>query len=233
MKIAIMQPYFLPYIGYFQLISAVDKFVIYDNIKYTKKGWINRNRMLQNNQDKVFSISLTKDSDRLDIVDRNISADFNKQKFLNQIRGAYIKSPYFKDVFPLIEKIVFFEENNLFKFIQFSILEICKYLELDTEILVSSGIDADHDLQGEERVISICQKMYASEYINPIGGKSIYSNDNFIEKGIDLKFLQSQIFEYQQFKGTFIPWLSILDIIMFNSIEKCKCLIGKYDLISQ
>jgi hypothetical protein len=231
MKLAIMQPYFLPYIGYFQLISAVDRFVIYDNIKYTKKGWINRNRMLQNNQDKVFSLSLAKASDQLDIVDRRLSTNFNRQKLLNQIRGAYSKAPYFNDVWPLIEKIVFFEDNNLFIYIQYSISEICKYLELDTEILVSSDVDVDHDLQGEERVISICKKMEASIYINPIGGKNIYSNDIFTEQELELKFLQSQFYEYQQFQGEFVPWLSILDIIMFNSLEKCRCLIKKYDLM--
>ena len=233
MKVAIMQPYFLPYIGYFQLISAVDRFVIYDNIKYTKKGWINRNRMLQNSQDKGFSLSLAKASDGLDIIDRRLAENFNRQKLLNQIRGAYGKAPYFNDVWPLIEKIVFFENNNLFRYIQYSILEICKYLMLDTEIIVSSDIDVDHDLKGEKRVISICKKMEASIYINPIGGKDIYSNDIFTEQELELQFVQSQFYEYPQFQGAFVPWLSILDIIMFNSLEKCRCLIKKYDFVSQ
>ena len=231
MKLAIMQPYFLPYIGYFQLISAVDRFVIYDNIKYTKKGWINRNRMLQNSQDKVFSLSLAKASDRLDIVDRRLAINFNRQKLLNQIRGSYSKAPYFNDVWPLIEKIVFFEDDNLFRYVQYSISEICKYLELDTEILVSSDIDVDHDLQGEERVISICKKMEASIYINPIGGKNMYSNDIFTEQELELQFLQSQLYEYPQFQGAFVPWLSILDIIMFNNKEKVRQYLTGYELV--
>ena len=95
MKLAIMQPYFLPYIGYFQLIAAVDQFIVYDNIKYTKKGWINRNRLLQNGTDTVFSIPLSKDSDALDIRERQIAADFRRDKLLKQIAEAYRKAPYF------------------------------------------------------------------------------------------------------------------------------------------
>ena len=101
MRLAIMQPYFLPYIGYFQLIAAADLFIIYDNIKYTKKGWINRNRMLLNGTDKLFSLPLKKDSDFLDIVGREISQDFNPDKLLNQFKGAYIGAPYFVEVYPL------------------------------------------------------------------------------------------------------------------------------------
>ena len=118
MKLAIMQPYFLPYIGYFQLIAGADKFVIYDNIQYTKKGWINRNRMLQNGSDKVFSLPLAKTSDRLDIIGRDLAAVFIRRQLLNQFRGNYNKAPYFSDVWPLIEGLVLAKDNNLFRYIQ-------------------------------------------------------------------------------------------------------------------
>ena len=144
MKVGIMQPYFLPYIGYFQLIASVDKFVIYDNIKYTKKGWINRNRMLQNGADKIFSVSLAKASDQLDIVEREISSDFSRQKLLSQIRGCYLKSPYFEEVWPLIESIVLFPDDNLFRYIQNSIMLVCDYLDIDTEVIVSSSVAAPY-----------------------------------------------------------------------------------------
>ncbi|AVC45854.1 wbqC-like family protein (plasmid) [Rhizobium leguminosarum bv. viciae] len=89
MKLAIMQPYFFPYIGYFQLIHAVDKFVVYDNIKYTKKGWINRNRILRNGEDYTFSLPIKAASDSLDICDRTLSTEFDRNKLVNQIQGAY------------------------------------------------------------------------------------------------------------------------------------------------
>jgi len=226
MKVAIMQPYFLPYIGYFQLIAAVDKFVIYDNIKYTKKGWINRNRMLQNGADKVFSLSLAKASDSLNIIERSLASEFSRQKLLNQFGGNYAKAPYFKEVWPIIESIVLFKDNNLFWYIQNSISVICAYLGIGTEILVSSSIDADHDLDGEDRVVSICQKMNATTYINPIGGVELYSKAMFSNVDIELQFLRSGNIRYDQGCDPMVKWLSILDVIMFNSVNESKALIN-------
>ena len=80
MKLAIMQPYFFPYIGYFQLIKSVDEFVIYDNIQYTKKGWINRNRILVNGTDYLISLPLKKDSDYLNVVDRQLAESWEKDR---------------------------------------------------------------------------------------------------------------------------------------------------------
>ena len=225
MKVGIMQPYFLPYIGYFQLIASVDKFVIYDNIKYTKKGWINRNRMLQNGADKTFSVALAKASDRLDIVEREISSDFNRQKLLSQFRGCYLKAPHFEDVWPLIESIVSFQDDNLFRYIQNSIVLICDYLDIDTEIIVSSTVAADHDLLSQDRVLSICEAMNANIYVNPIGGVELYSANEFASKGYELRFINTNTIEYAQFGDAFVPWLSILDVLMFNAKDQCKQLI--------
>jgi hypothetical protein len=232
MKVGIMQPYFLPYIGYFQLIASVDKFVIYDNIKYTKKGWINRNRMLQNGTDKIFSVALAKASDRLDIVERELSSDFNRQKLLSQFRGCYLKAPYFEDVWPLIERIVSFQDDNLFRYIQNSIVLICGYLDIDTEIIVSSSVVADHDLLSQDRVLSICEALNANTYVNPIGGVELYSSEDFAGVGYDLKFINTDTIEYAQFGSSFVPWLSILDLLMFNSEDQIKEFIqNQYELL--
>jgi hypothetical protein len=232
MKVGIMQPYFLPYIGYFQLIASVDKFVIYDNIKYTKKGWINRNRMLQNGTDKIFSVALAKASDRLDIVERELSSDFNRQKLLSQFRGCYLKAPYFEDVWPLIERIVSFQDDNLFRYIQNSIVLICGYLDIDTEIIVSSSVVADHDLLSQDRVLSICEALNANTYVNPIGGVELYSSEDFAGVGYDLKFINTNTIEYMQFGDSFVPWLSILDLLMFNSEDQIKKFVqNQYELL--
>ena len=232
MKVGIMQPYFLPYIGYFQLIASVDKFVIYDNIKYTKKGWINRNRMLQNGTDKIFSVALAKASDRLDIVERELSSDFNRQKLLSQFRGCYLKAPYFEDVWPLIERIVSFQDDNLFRYIQNSIVLICDYLDIDTEIIVSSSVAAEHDLLSQDRVLSICEALNANTYVNPIGGVELYSTDEFASKGCELKFIKTNTIEYMQFGDSFLPGLSILDVLMFNSLDECRHLLKEYGLVT-
>ena len=112
-----MQPYFFPYIGYFQLIGSVNLFVIHDNIKYTKKGWINRNRFLRNGADCVFTVPLRKDSDFLDVRDRAVAADFDRGKMIDQLREAYRRAPYFKEAFPIVEKSVMAPEDNLFEYI--------------------------------------------------------------------------------------------------------------------
>lgn len=217
MKLGIMQPYFLPYVGYFQLIAAVDTFIIYDNIKYTKKGWINRNRMLRNNNDALFTVPLEKESDSLNIVDRKISPDFDREKLLNQFKGAYHAAPNFASTYPLIERIVRHSEINLFRYIYNSIIEVCAHLKLDTFIRLSSEIEIDHDLRSKTKVIAMCNTLGADVYLNPIGGSTLYNKEEFLQMGIKLQFIEPQYFSYAQFRPPFIPWLSIIDVLMFNS----------------
>ncbi|MDX8128383.1 WbqC family protein [Methylomonas sp. OY6] len=232
MRVAIMQPYFFPYIGYFQLISAVDIFIVYDNIKYTKRGWINRNRILQNGRDVMLTLPLKSDSDTLDICKREVAADFNRVKFLNQLSGAYRGAPYFTETLQLVEQIVSFKDENLFRFLHNSIVKTCAYLGISTEIIISSEIDIDHSLKSQEKVLALCDYVGAKTYINAIGGIELYSKYMFRLRGVDLKFIQSKPFEYQQFGSVFVPWLSIIDVLMFNSTDIIKeCLNVKYDLI--
>lgn len=223
MKGAIMQPYFFPYIGYFQLISVVDEFVVYDNIKYTKKGWINRNRILVNDSDALISIPLKKDSDSLNVVQRELAIDFNKEKILNQIKNAYIKAPQFSEVYPLIESIIRCEKVNLFEYIFNSIEKICNHLGISTKFTISSKIEIDHALKSQDKVIALCKKKGFAVYINPIGGGELYSGDAFEAQGIELKFIQSNIRPYTQGKHNFVSHLSIIDVLMHcdkNSIRE-------------
>ena len=217
MRLGIMQPYFLPYIGYFQLISAVDLFILYDNIKYTKKGWINRNRMLLNDKDALFSLPLKKDSDYLDVINRELASSFDRTKLLGQFIGAYSRAPYFAQTYPLLERIVNFENTNLFRYNHNSIVILCQHLGIDTEIRFSSDTAIDHSLKSQEKVLSICQAYDADTYINAIGGSELYDRKDFNYRGINLKFLKSKPYDYPQFGSSFVPWLSIIDLLMFNS----------------
>ncbi len=232
MRLAIMQPYFFSYIGYFQLIAAVDQFIVYDNIKYTKKGWINRNRILQNSTDVMFSLPLKNDSDSLDVCERELAADFSRDKLLNQFKEAYRRAPYFAQTFPLVEQIVRYEEANLFRFLHHSIVKTCEHLGITTEIKISSDIAIDHDLKNQDKVLALCEAVGASTYVNAIGGMELYSKETFQENGIDLKFIQSKPFEYAQFGVKFVPWLSIIDVMMFNPVEEIQaCIFTNYELI--
>lgn len=226
-----MQPYFLPYIGYFQMIKAVDEYVIYDNIEYTKKGWINRNRILQNNKDTYITLPLIKDSDYLNIIDRYVSPDFNKTKLINQIKESYRKAPFFSNIMPVLENVINYEDNNLFNYIYNSIKVLCDYLQIDTKIIISSTLNIDWSLKGQDKVIAICKTLGATEYYNAIGGQDLYSYDDFAVENINLRFLKTQPIEYVQYKNDFIPNLSILDVLMFNSKEETSVMLDKYELI--
>jgi hypothetical protein len=229
-KVGIMQPYFLPYIGYFQLIQAVDVFVLYDNIKYTKKGWINRNRYLANGQEKAFSLPLKKDSDSLDIRDRVLASDFNPKKTLNGISEAYRKAPYYQSGMAILQEIFSHEDRNLFSFTHHAVVKTCQHLGIDTSIVISSQVPADHTLAGEQRVIAICQKLGADSYINPPGGRALYSADNFKEKNIQLKFIDPALCPYPQLTNQFVAGLSIIDVIMNNDQQMLTELLSHYSI---
>ncbi len=233
MTIAIMQPYLFPYIGYWQLIQAVDTFVVYDNIQFSKKGWFHRNNILLNGKKILFSIPLKKDSDYLDVVDRMLSEDSDKQinKIIAQIENGYKKAPYFNDVFPLVKDIFNSSEKNLFYYIYNSMQLVTAYLGIDTKIILSSTLDIDHQLKAEEKVIAINKILHADRYINAIGGQELYDKDRFSAEGLTLNFLNTEIAEYKQFNNEFVPYLSIIDIMMFNSKDEIKEMLNRYVLI--
>ena len=235
MTIAIMQPYLFPYIGYWQLINAVDTFVIYDNIQFSKKGWFHRNNILLNGKKTLFTIPLKKDSDSLDVIDRLISDDADKiiNKIIRYIENAYKRATYFKDVFPVVKDIFQNDERNLFKYIYNSVLKICHYLEIDTKIIISSSINIDHTLKSQNKVIALNKALNATKYINPIGGTELYDFKKFQKENIELCFLESEVPEYKQFSNEFIPYLSIIDIMMFNNKDEIKVMLKKYKLKSE
>lgn len=232
MTTAIMQPYFLPYIGYFQLIASADLFIVYDNIKYTKKGWINRNRMLRNGGDVVFSLPLKGDSDLLDIRERTLAANYNCDKLIHQFCGAYRNAPFFGQAFPLIEQILRQKESNLFRFLYQSIIMVCQHIGITTQIAISSDIPIDHALKNQEKVLALCRAVGTTIYVNAIGGIELYSKDEFRSHGLELKFIHSNPFVYRQFDHEFVPWLSIVDVLMFNSRDTVReCVYSNYELI--
>ncbi len=232
MNLSIMQPYFFPYIGYFQLIAATQRFVIYDNIKYTKKGWINRNRFLLDGRDFVFSIPLIKDSDFLDIRERRISPEYQRDKLARQIQAAYRRAPQFETIYPAIDEIINYPSNNLFDYIRYSIKRLCELLEINTELFISSNVSIDHNLKSQEKVLALCLQLGADKYINSIGGLGLYSREEFQRAGVILKFIKTRPIEYNQFGSSFIPYLSIIDVLMFNPLPQVKVWVKyEYDLI--
>jgi hypothetical protein len=231
MTLGIMQPYFLPYIGSWQLLAAVDRFVVYDNVQYTKKGWINRNRFLRGGTDVIFTLPIKQGSDFVNIGDRAVADDFDPDTVLNPLREAYRKAPFFHEAFPVIEKVVTAPTRNLFEYLYSSIQAVAAHLHIQTRLIVSSTIRIDHQLKADQKVLAICDALGATTYINSIGGRELYSPAAFAAHGINLKFLQSRVIAYRQFGEPFVPSLSIVDVMMFNSKEAVQAMLGEYDLV--
>lgn len=232
MKLGIMQPYFVPYIGYWQLLNAVDKYVIYDDVNYIKNGWINRNRILVNGQPTYFNIPMLGASSFKLINEVEVNLDERLiAKNVKTIEQAYKKAPYFDEIFPLIKNIIEYKEKNLSKYIENSIRKIADYLDIKTEIIVSSTINKDNSLKGKDKVIHICKQLGANEYYNAVGGQEMYSFDEFEENGIKLGFVETEKIVYKQFSNEFQSNLSIVDVLMFNSKEEVKSYLKKYNLI--
>lgn len=232
-RLAIMQPYFLPYIGYFQLVAAVDTFVIYDDVNFIKKGWIHRNNILVNGQANLFTIPLAKVSQNKLINEVALSDDWNDwaTKFLKTVEQSYKKAPYFQEVYSLLQNILSTPTQLISELATASIREVANYLELKTEIIPSSAVYENTHLKAQERILDICLKEQANHYINPTGGKSLYDKQLFSENGILLNFIQSEKINYPQFKNEFVPWLSMLDILMFNSKGAISQLLENYILL--
>lgn len=232
MKLGIMQPYFFPYIGYWQLINAVDKYVIYDDVNFIKKGWINRNRILCNGKDLMINLLLNKISQNKLINEIYlIEETLWKDKLIKTIENNYKKSPYYKDVMPVILDIIMNKEKNLALYLMYSIKALSMYMGIETKFLLSSQIYKNNNLKGEEKILEICNKLDADIYINAIGGMELYSFDKFKQNGIDLFFLKTNEIAYKQFNNDFLPNLSIIDVMMFNSKDKIKEMLDDYILI--
>jgi len=230
MKTAIMQPYFFPYIGYFQLINAADKFIILDDVNYINKGWINRNNILVNNKKTLFTLPLKNASQNKLINEVSISEDKKwSEKFLKTIMFSYKKAPFFSETFFLIEKILNFENELLSFFLYNSIKKTCAYLEINTEIIETS-VGYNSKFKADDKIIDICKKENTNTYINPIGGQKLYSREKFMQNGINLFFLQTNEIKYKQFHVDFIPFLSIIDLMMFNSVSEIKNILDNFEL---
>ena len=224
-----MQPYFFPYIGYWQLINAVDTFVIFDDVNFIKKGYINRNSILLNGKPHIFTLELIGASQNKLINEIEIGG--NSRKILKTIEMSYKKSPYFYIVFPIIKDILDNKEKNLAKFIGHSLEKISNYLEMDTKFIYSSDIRKNNSLKAQDKILEIASLLKSTDYINAIDGQKFYDKERFSQENIQLNFLDTEIKEYKQFENEFESHLSIVDILMFNSIEDINNILSKFKLI--
>lgn len=230
--VAIMQPYLFPYIGYFQMVNAVDIFVLYNDVNYIKRGWINRNRILVNGSEYLFTIPIEAASQNRRICDTRIVQDsMLYKKLLNTIESNYKRAPFFSEVMPLLYSIFESLPEYIDQLAEKSIRTFCDYFEFSTLIKQSKGVYDNEELKKGDRLISICQKENADRYINAQGGAQIYSKEYFIEYGISLLFLKTKDIQYAQFSNNFVPNLSIIDVAMFNDRSSIQKFMYDYELL--
>ncbi len=230
--LGIMQPYVFPYIGYFQLINAVDKFVVYDDVAFINKGWINRNNILVGGKASMFTIPLVGASQNRLI--REIEIDnltIWSKKFLKTIEQSYKKAPFYQEGIAILEQVFKCPSNNIAELATTSLKETCKYLKINTEIVESSSVYNNQNLKAQARILDICLQEEATRYINPIGGIAIYDKQLFADNNILLNFIKSKPVIYKQFGQGFVPWLSMIDVLMFCSVDEIHAHLIKFELV--
>jgi hypothetical protein len=223
-----MQPYFFPYIGYWQLLQASNKFVILDDANFIKKGYVNRNSILAAGKAERINLQLVGISQNKLI--NQIELGNNNDKTLKTICLNYKKAPHFNEAYPVIEDILRSGEKNLAKFLGYSIQHISSYLDIACDIVYSSEIKKDSSLRAEDKIIDICRRLKASHYINAIGGRELYRKETFMDNGIKLNFIKTELTEYKQYNNKFVPSLSIIDIMMFNGVHDIAAMLNSYEL---
>ena len=230
MKLAIMQPYFFPYIGYFQLIKSVDKFIFYDDVNFIKNGWINRNRILINGKPSYFTVTLSGASPFMLIKDVMFSD--NRTKLLKTLENTYRKAPCFNETIEVLKPVFSIETSSICDLAIESVKAVTNYIGINTEFERSSETYADtKGMEKAARLKEICHRNEAYEYHNPIGGTELYFKDDFAKSSIDLKFIKTDDIIYKQFKNDFISNLSIIDLMMFNSKEQIQKFLDSYTLV--
>lgn len=233
-SIALMQPYIFPYIGYFQLISAVNRFIVYDDVTFIKQGWINRNRILAHGAPLFFSIPLSGASSHTLIREVHINKTLYvewRNKFYKTLEQYYRKALQYEQVLSIIKDVLNGEPQLISVLAVLSIKAVCGYLGITTEIIETATKYDNRHLKGEDRVIDICRQENARVYVNAIGGRELYSCDNFKRNNIELRFLRCGEISYRQFRYTFVPSLSIIDVLMFNMPETANQLVNQYEMV--
>lgn len=232
MILGIMQPYFLPYLGYWQLLAAVDRFVVYDDVQYIKGGWINRNRIKIGGEPNYISLQLDGASPNRRICDIALLEDRGwRGKLLRTVEQSYAGAPFLRETIPLFLDIVGRPEPDLAGFLLNQIKAVADHLAIDTDIVPTSRGYGNDALKGPARVIDICRRENANVYLNSLGGREMYLPGPFAEAGVELRFYSMRSLEYPQGKGVFRPCLSILDVLMWVGKTETGRLLREVDIV--
>ena len=232
-----MQPYLFPYIGYFQLINVVDVFVLYDDVNFRKQSWINRNKILLNGKEHTFTLPCRGVSSNklINEIELDKTKDFALNFFKLIQHGYEKKAPFYEETLAVLKKVFNTSEQYGIADLNYSsIVHICEYLDIQTEIKIASeAVPQTRKLKGVNRIYSICKAYNALTYLNAQGGTELYNKSDFSKEGLKLHFLipKTNALEYKQLNtAAFTPWLSIIDVLMNNSKSQCQKMLNSFIL---
>ncbi len=246
MKIAIMQAYFFPYIGYFQLINSAEVFVIYEYVSFRKGSWVTRNRILDKGKNEPTYINLSVSKKSIGDIASTVILTHKKERvkaIANLVYYNYKKAPFFDEIYPGLKDSLFCEEQNLHSYNAKTIEYVCKLLGIETKIIavntdcavIEDTLEANAKESGNnamtQRVIELCKHYGGNHYINPIGGLELYSKEDFQKSDLEISFVKTDPIVYEQFKSPFVPGLSIIDVLMHNGIDETRNLLDSYQLV--
>lgn len=231
-SVAIMQPYFFPYIGYFHLIQSVDLFISFDDVNFIKKGWINKNQILAKDIAHPIALPIKQLSQNKKINESFIFEPAeSKSSILRMINDSYRKkAPFFEENIQLIQDLLLLEDDNIAVYNSKILRGLAEYLNIETQFKYSSEIPHNKELKGPEKIIELVKSVGSTSYVNAVGGKDLYDKTEFNKQGIELKFIQSSPVVYDQKQSSFVPYLSIIDVLMFTGRAKTIELIQQFSL---
>ena len=236
MKLAIMQPYFMPYIGYFSLIKHTDEFILFDPVQFIRHGWIERNRVLkQSGGWQYIQVPIIKENGRDTLIQDikiNNCSDW-KSKILAQIQHYKKIAPYYDSVIDLLKRIFSKEYNDIVSLNREALIVICDYLDIHRNFPIFSKMDLTIDgvTAPDEWALNICKAMGANEYLNPIGGTEFFDRTKYEQANVSIAFQNIEITEYNQKREVFESGLSIIDVLMFNTAEETSKMLDKFTLV--
>ena len=230
--VVVMQPYFYPYLGYFQMVLASDAFVFYDDVNFIKGGWINRNRISINGKPSYIGLQLEGASSNKLIKDISVSSNPNsKRKLIKTIQQNYSKAKYYKDVKELLSNTIGKNSDSLSQVAASSVMTVSDYLGIKTKFSFSSQISLKKEVANRtERLIEIIKSQDGQRYINAERGKHLYDKKDFKRENIELQFINPILKPYLQNSHNFMPGLSIIDVLMHNSIDEINKMLSHYEL---
>lgn len=238
MKLGVMQPYFFPYIGYYQLIDHVDQWVVFDKTQYIRKGWVNRNRVLHpdvNKEWNYITVPVRKHDKSTPISLIEINNDLQWKKEIAGKLSHYKRvAPYYQAVLDLLDECFSQEAELLSDFLITCLSASCERLQIDFSPLVFSkmNLNIDDAKHAGQWALNIASALDAQEYVNPPGGYKIFDEAEFRAKSVNLRFLSSSISSYNQGKRPFVSGLSIIDVMMWNSADQIKEMLSRYSIMS-